>query len=478
MTIESVGVELSMPRRVPQELSPRPCGFRRRPSGETYRTLGPSWIALAALALLPAAAPLRAQSSLTIAAYSLEEQLDSLPGGIAGHAYPVVHFGATGGVAPYTWSAKGLPAGMTLSVAALLSGTPRSAGVYNVTVTATDSSSPAALSASRDFKLAVSGNATLAATPQSALNVAVSTPFSLQLTAAGGAPPYTWSAPSGTLPAGLTLSAAGVLSGSPRSVGAYNFRAQVKDSAGATASLPLSLVAGVVQARSGVLPQIAAGGGWATTLYLINNSAVTETLSLNFFGDDGAPLPLGVSSTLPSGAGPSGPDLASVAVQLNPHSTLLVQTTSHAPLETDGWVDVYSSGPLVSFGVFDYLSWTETQSEGTVPLADATQTSYELPYDNMNGLVTAVALTNLSRTGTANVTAHVYGAAGTQLAVKTIALPVNGHVAFLLTDQVPASAGNRGIVQFTSDAGTPIAGLGLRATPNGGLTSIPPVPPE
>jgi subtilisin family serine protease len=50
---------------------------------------------------------------------------------------------ATGGTAPYTWSATGLPAGLSISSSTgTISGTPTTAGTSNVTITARDSSSP------------------------------------------------------------------------------------------------------------------------------------------------------------------------------------------------------------------------------------------------------------------------------------------------------------------------------------------------
>ncbi|MEU8259182.1 ExeM/NucH family extracellular endonuclease [Micromonospora sp. NPDC048999] len=46
---------------------------------------------------------------------------------------------ASGGTTPYTWTATGLPAGLVISSAGVVSGTPTSAGTSSVTVTATDS---------------------------------------------------------------------------------------------------------------------------------------------------------------------------------------------------------------------------------------------------------------------------------------------------------------------------------------------------
>jgi hypothetical protein len=48
---------------------------------------------------------------------------------------------ASGGTAPYTWSATGLPAGLSISSSGLISGSPTTAGSYSVTATATDSAS-------------------------------------------------------------------------------------------------------------------------------------------------------------------------------------------------------------------------------------------------------------------------------------------------------------------------------------------------
>jgi hypothetical protein len=54
-----------------------------------------------------------------------------------------------------------------------------------------------------------------------------------QLTATGGTPPYTWVAVT-TLPAGITLSSGGLLSGTPSVAAAGNYTVRVTDSVSAT----------------------------------------------------------------------------------------------------------------------------------------------------------------------------------------------------------------------------------------------------
>ena len=64
------------------------------------------------------------------------------------------------------------------------------------------------------------------------------TPYNFQLIASGGESPYTWSRTSGTLPPGLSLSAAGLIAGTPTTAGAFPFTVQVQDS-----SVPTPFVA-------------------------------------------------------------------------------------------------------------------------------------------------------------------------------------------------------------------------------------------
>lgn len=65
-------------------------------------------------------------------------------------------------------------------------------------------------------------------------NGVVGTAASLQLSAAGGSGGYTWTA-SG-LPAGLSISSGGLISGTPTTAGTYSVTATAKDSSGATGS--------------------------------------------------------------------------------------------------------------------------------------------------------------------------------------------------------------------------------------------------
>jgi len=61
------------------------------------------------------------------------------------------------------------------------------------------------------------------------------------LSAANGTARYTWAVTSGALPTGLTLSSAGILSGTATQSGTFNFTVTVTDAQGHTATANLTL---------------------------------------------------------------------------------------------------------------------------------------------------------------------------------------------------------------------------------------------
>ena len=62
----------------------------------------------------------------------------SFPNGTINVQYPTQTLTATGGFAPYTWSASGLPPGLAISGATIV-GTPTSAGTFQFTLSVFDS---------------------------------------------------------------------------------------------------------------------------------------------------------------------------------------------------------------------------------------------------------------------------------------------------------------------------------------------------
>ena len=223
------------------------------------------------------------------------------PSGTAGAAYAGSGFllTASGGAAPYQW--KWVPAlgsslpepDLHLSPSGLISGMPQVGGTYDVIVTVTDASSPAA-QVSTNYSIAIAGPPTFAITSGTPPNGTVGVDYGpmtteylscvwspvlgwhlvctqcpsyascaslppcrgisptpclltkqiflgFTFTAVGGVPPYTWSG-SG-LPAGLDVDpSSGQITGTPTTAGSYSFTITVSDAASPPAQLSATYI--------------------------------------------------------------------------------------------------------------------------------------------------------------------------------------------------------------------------------------------
>jgi hypothetical protein len=158
------------------------------------------------------------------------------PDGAIGAAYSVP-LAAAGGAPPYVWSSSGaLPAGLALSANTLV-GTPTALGLYRFTLTATDTSGS---QVAAPFAVAINSPGFVITTSSTLPDAVATQPYAVVLLASGGAGAIAWSA-SG-LPDGLTISAAGVISGTPIADGALpSIIVEAIDAAGNIARRSLSL---------------------------------------------------------------------------------------------------------------------------------------------------------------------------------------------------------------------------------------------
>ena len=173
----------------------------------------------------------------------------ALPSTSVGATY-AASLGAHGGTPPYSWqlTTGSLPPGLSLSSGGSISGTASTEGSYSFQVQATDSTTPTPGTASAQLSILVAP-APLTVTTTGLPEAYVGVDYSAILTAAGGTTPYSWTLVSGSLPSGMTLSPAGVISGYTTAEGTSSgFEVEVVDSSSptsntATATLSISVAA-------------------------------------------------------------------------------------------------------------------------------------------------------------------------------------------------------------------------------------------
>lgn len=227
---------------------------------------------------------------------------------------------AAGGTPPYTWalSAGALPAGLTVTPAGAITGTPTAAGTFQFTVTVADS---VTLTASQQFTLTIANG--LAITTATLPGGSVGAAYSQTLAAAGGTPPYTFTTSAGALPPGLTITGA-VLGGTPTTTGSYTFTIQVTDSVSAKATQQFTVVIGGLAITTTSLPNAAVGTAYSATLAASGTAPYTWAIAQ---GTLPGGLTLDASTGTISGT-PTAAGTSSLTIQVTDSSN----ATASAPL--------------------------------------------------------------------------------------------------------------------------------------------------
>lgn len=159
-----------------------------------------------------------------------------LPEAVVGAPYDL-SLQATGGTGQFTWHVMNppLPGGLTLSEAGRLSGTPTAPTTMGLSVRVMSG----AQSRIAGFMLTVA-SAPLEITPRQLPAATLGAAYSQFLDVIGGSGPVQWAVASGTLPAGISLSGAGLLSGTPTALDSATFRVRATRG-GATAEQGFTL---------------------------------------------------------------------------------------------------------------------------------------------------------------------------------------------------------------------------------------------
>lgn len=280
--------------------------------------------------------------------------------------------------------------------------------------------------------------------------------------AATGATP-TWTVASGTLPAGITLSSAGVLSGIPTAVGTSSFTIQTSAGAASFASKTLSLtILPTTLSFSNALRlgHVVDANNFATQFMIVNLDTAPVSFQFRFWDDNGGAL------KFPIQEGAAG-ELAGL---LAPGGIAVAQSAGNSSPLVQGSAEIASNGRIsVLANLYRASGPGGTDAEASAQAAPSAA-SVMLPFDNTQGYATGVAVTNTNATQTIQVTVTVTPEGGSTT-TNSFVLPPHGHTAFVLAANYPSAAGARGSVRF-STAFADLAVTGLRFSPKNSFSSL------
>jgi hypothetical protein len=408
----------------------------------------------------------------------------ALPSGLETTPYSQT-LAATGGTPAYSWSvlSGALPAGLSLSAVGVFSGTPTAAGDFHFTVQAADSTTPTQLTATQAFSLTIGPR--LAISTTSLPDGIAGSSYAQLLVAMGGGPPYTWSISSGALPAGLTLSPGGGLSGTPTTSGAFNITVKATDSTSptqqtATQALTLNIAAGLSittttlppgLAKTAYTQTLAATGGTSPYTWSIASGSLPPGVTLNTDGAvTGTPTSAGIFAFVVKATDTSSPaaQSATQALSINVSAALSITTPSLA----GGMVGQSYSQAVTAAGGTPGYDWSV--SAGSLPAG------LTLSGNTISGTPTSA--------GTVSFTLMATDSTSPTAQTATAALSIAVSAAFQITTSSPLppglggnpyfkkveAAGGTPPYTFTLASGAPPAGLTLQS--DGTLSGTPTMP--
>ncbi len=382
----------------------------------------------------------------------------TLPNATAGASYTGT-LSANGGNASYTFalaSGSSLPTGLTLNSNGTITGTPTTVGSVNLNVVATDSKG-------------CTGNAAVSFSivcPTITVNVPttntgmVTAPFSQTFTQTGGVGAVTFSTAS-ALPTGLTLSAAGVLSGTPLQVGSFSLTVKATDSNNcmgtASYTLTISKANTTTTVASSLNPSlINQSVTFTATVAPVAPATVTPTGTVQFKINGAA---FGAPVVLAPAASPvSGETTAFMAMLAN--ATATSQATTTLPLGAHAITAEY-----VGDAMFNGSTGSMTQNVIANPNVDPVPSDQKpgsvLFYNYYTSTVdaarqnTRINITNTHVTQSAYVHLFFVDGSNCSVADSYICLTPNQTASFLASDLDPGTTGY--IVAVATDrTGCPI----------------------
>jgi hypothetical protein len=215
-----------------------------------------------------------------------------------------------------------------------------------------------------------------------------------------------------------------------------------------------------------VMSQVVDGGGWQTSLTVTNQTKYAQAYTVTFWQDNGTPWSIpGIGS--------------STTISVPGFGAKILSSSGSGSGLTEGWAKVESAEDFSAMAVYKVLG--NQQNQQAAVTGDPTLNTYfSMPFDETNGALVGLALTNSSSTLTQTALVVAYDRNGNVIVDDfSIALQPLQHMAFVLSQQYPALAAQSGYIRvFGIPTGnvqlpfTGLSGMGVRILPDGSFTNL------
>jgi hypothetical protein len=300
------------------------------------------------------------------------------------------------------------------------------------------------------------------------------TAYSASLSATGGTAPYNWSL-TGAAPPGLTLSSAGVLSGTPTAMGQFQIPVRVTDAANQTASksLTLTVAAPALAITTSSLPAATVGSEYSQTLIVAGGTAPYR------WAASGLPQGLRIEANLGRISGvPLVAGSSNITVQVADAANITATRTLQLVVDPPA-LQITTVSPLFNGTVGAPYSQTLSATGGVTPYrwAVVSGDTGGLTLDSASGVLQGTP----SAEGTFTFTAQVTDS-GNRTDSRTFALTVVRPTLTITTGPLPPGTVGTIYSQMFSVTGgqapytwSLASGFvpGLSLSPNGVLSGIP-----
>jgi hypothetical protein len=223
-----------------------------------------------------------------------------------------------------------------------------------------------------------------------------------------------------------------------------------------------------------IFPHIAIGETWETMMTIVNLTEQTVDFTQSFFNSDGTPMRVTLR-TYPQGLLIEDVGVAGRLPAGTSYSYTLID--DGRALRT-GWANLVPASTQVRLGAYAVFRQKVPDRpvvfEALVPLSDYDDSIFAMPYDNLQGFETGMALTNPATNLPTTVQLRFMDLNNQLVLQDTFILPPRAHLAFAMSGRYPALAGRVGVVWVRGSTDR-LSAIGLRFNLGGGgaFSSIP-----